>query len=88
MTAEQLKTAATAVVAAVLFGSLSACGKDEILDTCEDPQPIQAEAKRITVPEDLDPLDELREIPIPKAETKPRPPGARCLESPPSVLSK
>ena len=35
----------------------------------------------------LDPLDDFREMPIPKAETPPRPDGARCLESPPSILT-
>jgi len=69
--------------------SLSGCGRDKVKDNCEDPQPYQSivPSKRVVSPEGLDPLDEFREMPIPKAETAPRPPGSRCIESPPSVRS-
>lgn len=79
----------------VVFGLLSlmslsgiaACGKDEIRTTCDEPQPYQSvvAGKRIVVPDDLEPLDELKEMPIPKAETPPRPEGAKCVEYPPSA---
>jgi hypothetical protein len=66
---------------------LSACGRNEIRDECAEAKPHQSlvAGKRIVVPEGLDPLDEFREIPIPKAETAPRPDDARCIESPPAI---
>lgn len=81
--------ATTAVAALLLIGSLAACGKDEIIGACEEPQayPTLVPGKRIVVPEGLDPLDELKEMPIPKADTPPRPEGAGCLESTPSILT-
>lgn len=74
----------------VLFvAGLSACGKDKVRDTCDEPQRYQSvvEGKRIVVPEGLDPLDDFKEMPIPKSQTAPRPEGARCIQSPPSVSS-
>jgi len=69
--------------------SLSGCGRDKIKDNCDEAQPYQSivASKRVVSPEGLDPLDEFKEMPIPKAETPPRPEGSRCIESPPSVLS-
>ena len=69
--------------------SLGGCGKDNLRDYCDEAQPYQSlqHGKRIVVPEGLDPLDDFREIPIPRAETAPRPEGAGCIESPPAVGS-
>jgi len=79
----------TTVSSLILLGSLSACGKDEIRRTCDEAQPYQSvvAGKRVVVPEGLDPLDEYKEMPVPKAETPPRPEGAECIEYPPSILT-
>lgn len=70
----------------VLVGII-ACGKDEVRTTCDEPQPYQSAVagKRIVVPDDLAPLDETKEMAVPKAETPPRPPDLKCIEYPPSV---
>jgi hypothetical protein len=72
-----------------LLLSLTGCGRDKVRDDCSEPKPYQSivASKRVVSPEGLDSLDEFREMPIPKSETPPRPEGARCIESPPSVLS-
>jgi len=79
----------TMVASAVLLGSLVACGGPTVRVTCDEPQPYQSVVggKRIVVPDDLDPLDDFKEMPIPKAETPPRPEGSKCVESPPSILT-
>ncbi|MDH5622220.1 MAG: hypothetical protein OEY74_09075 [Gammaproteobacteria bacterium] len=71
----------------VVLAGIGACGKDEVRTTCDEPQPYQSAVagKRIVVPDDLAPLDESREMPVPKAETPPRPPGLKCIEYPPSI---
>ncbi len=69
---------------------LSACfGKGDIRETCDDPQPYESvvASKRVVVPEGLDPLDDFKEMPVPKATTPPRPEDSDCLESPPSILT-
>lgn len=78
-----------ALTAAVLLGSLSACGGAKISETCDEVQAYQrvVPGKRVVVPEGLDPLEEFKEMPTPKAETPPRPAGAKCIESPPAILS-
>lgn len=66
---------------------LSACGKDVDL-TCDDVQTYQlaVAGKRVEVPDDLDPLDPLKEVPLPKASPQPpRPPGSACIDRPPGV---
>lgn len=72
-----------------LLASLVACGKDEIRVTCDEPQPYQSivAGKHIEIPEDLAPLDKYKEMPVPTAETPPRPEGAPCIENAPSILS-
>ncbi len=77
------------ILSSFLLAGIPACGKDEIRTTCDEPQPYQAvvPGKRVVVPDGLDPLDEYKEMPIPKAETPPRPEGAKCIESPPSIGS-
>ncbi|MEL7186081.1 MAG: hypothetical protein AAFN50_06550 [Pseudomonadota bacterium] len=77
------------VAAAAILGGCS-WGNDEVKETCFEPQPYQAERlnEPVKVPDGLDPLDPFREMPIPKAETPPRPEGAGCITRPPSVRSE
>ena len=73
-----------------LLAGLTACGGDKpIRETCDEPQAYQSvvAGKRVVAPDGLDPLDEFKEMPIPKADAPPRPPGSVCLESPPSILT-
>lgn len=79
----------TLLISLGFFSAVSGCGKDTIVLTCDEPQAYQAvtEGKRIEVPEDLDPLDEFKEIPIPRAKSEPRPKGSLCIDEPPSVIS-
>jgi len=81
--------AITTVFSLLLLTTFGACGKDDIRVTCDEPQPYQSvvAGKRIEVPEDLSPLDQHKEMPVPPAETPPRPKGSVCIESAPSVLS-
>ena len=75
------------ILSLFLLSGLAACGKDRIMKKCNEPEPYQsiAASKRVVVPEGLDPLDDIKEMPIPKAETPPRPEGAGCLASPPAL---
>lgn len=77
----------TAVAGLILLASLSACWKGEIRQTCDEPEPYQSaiEGKHIVVPDGLDSLDELKEIPIPRADSPPRPEGSKCIDYPPSM---
>jgi len=80
-----------AIIAAtslLLLASIGACGKDKGRPTCDKPKPYQAvvPGERVVIPDGLDPLDESKEMPIPKAETPPRPAGAGCIENAPSIL--
>lgn len=73
--------------AVALFFGLSACGGEVDL-TCEKPQAYQesVEYRKLQVPDDLDPLEPLREIPLPKANpAQERPPGSPCVDLPPRV---
>ncbi len=84
--------ALSTVAGFLLLTSISGCfwgGDGEIVLTCDEPQAYQSVVggKRIEVPEGLDPLDDFKEMPIPKSETTPRPEGSRCIETPPSILS-
>jgi hypothetical protein len=74
----------------VLLSGLSACGRGDIKLTCDEIQPYQevVASKRIVVPEGLEPLDDFKEMPLPKAETPPRPAGSRCIDLPPSIRSE
>ena len=73
----------------LLAGGLSGCfGKDAVV-TCDEVEAYQLaqEGRRIESPEDLDNLNELKEIPLPKASPRPpRPEGSPCLDLPPSIL--
>ena len=75
------------MIAALVIGSLAACGGKNTVVSCNDATKYQSavEGKRVEIPEDLDPLDEFKEMPIPKAETEPRAENAGCLERPPSI---
>ncbi len=77
------------VCLAVLLCIVGGCGGDDPIDeSCDEPQRYQlvVPGKRMQVPEGLDPLDELAEMPIPKAKDAPvRAPGSRCIELPPSA---
>ena len=80
--------AVTAVFSLLLLVSLGSCGKDEVRVTCDEPQPYQSvvASKRIEVPEDLAPLNQYKEMPIPTADSPPRPEGSACIENAPAVL--
>ncbi len=75
------------ILSLLLLSGLAACGKDRIMAKCDEPEPYQSvvASKRVVVPDGLDSLDDIKEMPIPKAETPPRPEGAGCLASPPAL---
>ena len=75
------------VLSLYLLCGLAACGKEKLMTKCDKPEPYQSvvAGKRVVVPEGLDPLDDLKEMPIPKSDTPPRPAGAGCIASPPAV---
>jgi len=72
----------------VVLAGLGACGGTPDI-TCDEPERYQAarEADPVRVPDDLDPLDEFKELPLPDASPRPeRPPGSPCLDLPPNIL--
>lgn len=74
------------VIIFVLVG-LQACSRDVDM-TCEEVRIYQlAEpSKRVVVPEDLDSLELLREIPLPEASPQAvRPAGSKCIDMPPLI---
>jgi hypothetical protein len=75
------------ILSLFLLSGLAACSRDGFMTKCDEPEPYQSivASKHIVVPEGLDSLNEFKEMPIPKAETAPRPEGAGCLASPPAV---
>jgi len=74
------------LIAAV--AGLSACGGSKELTCDEGPYRDAVNAPRIQVPEDLDSLEPLREIPLPEASPRPdRPEGSPCLDRPPTAGS-
>jgi len=75
------------VLGLFLLSSLAACGKDLLMRKCDEPEPYQSvvASKRVVVPDGLDALNDLKEMPIPKSDTPPRPEGAGCLASPPAI---
>lgn len=73
----------------VAAGVLSGCGGPPNL-TCDEVQPYQqvGEQKRVEVPEDLDSLDPLREMPVPEASPRPsREAGSPCIDLPPGATA-
>lgn len=75
------------MIAALILGSLTACGGKDTVASCDDATKYQSvvEGKRVEVPDGLDSLDEFKEMSIPKAETGPRAENAGCLERAPSI---
>jgi uncharacterized lipoprotein len=68
---------------------LAACGGSKDL-TCDDERPYQTSvrAPRVDVPEDLDSLEPLREMPLPEPSPRPdRPEGSPCLDRPPTIVN-
>lgn len=66
---------------------LQACAGDTDM-TCEEVRIYQLAkpGKRVVVPEDLDSLELLREIPLPEASPQAaRPPGSECIDMPPVI---
>lgn len=83
-----MQTRISALLAATLW-AISGCG-GTVDRSCDDVRIYQlaGEGKRIQVPDDLDPLDELREMPLPEASPRDeRPAGAPCLDLPPNILA-
>ena len=77
----------TTISSLIVLSSLVACGRCDVRTSCDEPQAYQAvvPGQRVVVPEGLDPLDQYKEMPIPKAESPPRPEGAKCIEYPPAI---
>lgn len=78
-----------AVLVATL-AALSGCGGTPDR-SCDDPRLYQlaAPGKRITPPDGLDPLDQIKEIPLPDASPMPeRAKGSPCLDLPPNILNE
>lgn len=72
------------IVPAMALLVLAGCGGGSV---CEKPKAYQQSqlGKRVEAPDGLDPLRSDREMTIPEASPRdPRPPGAPCLELPPS----
>ena len=67
---------------------LAGCGGTKDL-TCDDVRAYQraSEGKRIETPEDLDGLQDIKEMPMPRANpAPPRTEGSPCLDLPPDIL--
>ncbi len=83
-----MRTKLTAIFMATLW-AVSGCG-GTVDRSCDEVRLYQLaqEGKRIQVPENLDPLDELKEIPLPEASPQAaRAIGSPCLDLPPNILS-
>ena len=81
---------ARGLLVAISLGSLATlagCGGEVDL-TCDDSSPYQEaiQNERLQTPEDLDPPQPSREMPIPQANPRPeRPKGSPCLDLPPRI---
>ncbi len=73
------------ILITILLG-LVACGGSKDL-TCDDGPYLSAvRTPKVEVPEDLDALEELKEMPLPEASPQaPRPAGSTCLDKPPLI---
>lgn len=72
------------------LAAMSGCGGTPDR-SCDDLRIYQlaAPGKRIAPPDGLDPLDEIKEIPLPDASPRPeRAKGSPCLDLPPNVLGE
>jgi uncharacterized lipoprotein len=71
---------------ACLIG-LAACGGSNDLTCDEGPYQSAVRGPKVQVPDDLDNLEPLREMPLPEASPRAeRPEGAPCLDQPPVVI--
>lgn len=78
---------AISFAALTIATGLAGCGGSADL-TCDEPRRYQQSTLHtgVTPPEDLDNLDTLRSMPLPKANPSPeRPEGSPCLDLPPRV---
>ena len=81
----------TGLVAIVLLaGTLAGCGGNDTREVdCEANLKYQnrVEGKRVEVPEGLDALNELEEMPVPRADPNaPQAPPGKCIDEPPPIL--
>ena len=85
-----MKRVVTGLLLVPLLGGCGLFGDDgKIKLTCDEPQAYQAErlGKPVEAPEGLDQLDVFKEMPIPEAQSEPRPAGSRCITTPPPIRS-
>lgn len=78
------------LITIALLSVAAGCGGTVDL-TCDEVKfyELAKEGKRIEVPEGLDALDELKEIPLPEASPREaRPKGSPCLDLPPAILGQ
>ena len=74
------------IILIACVAGLTACGGKNNLTCDEGPYQSSVRAPRVQVPEDLDSLDTLREMPLPEPSPRPdRPEGSPCLDRPPVV---
>ena len=80
------------VAIGLLALGLAACGGNEPREIdCEANLKYQnrVEGRRVEAPEGLDPLNELEEMPVPRADPDaPQSPPGTCYDEPPSMLRK
>ena len=80
-------TLARLTLVVFIFAVLAGCSGTVEL-ACDEVQTYQlaVDSKRVEVPEDLDALEPLREMPLPEASPQPpRPPNSPCIDLPPGV---
>jgi len=77
------------LLALIAATGMTACGGNDTVDKdCDKPQRYQAavEGRHLVVPDDLDPLNEFSEMPIPRADPNaPEVPLGRCVDVPPPI---
>lgn len=77
------------IILIACVAGLAACGGSKDLTCEEGPYKSAVLPPRVQVPEDLDSLDPLREMPLPEPSPRPdRPEGAPCLDRPPAVTTE
>ncbi len=77
------------IVLVACVAGLAACGGKKNLACDEGPYQSAVNAPRVEVPEDLDKLEPLREMPLPAASPRAdRSADAPCLDRPPSVSTE
>jgi len=71
------------------LAGLAACGGSKDLTCDAGPYMDAVSAPRVQVPEGLDSLEPLRELPLPEASPRPdRPADAPCIDRPPTVKTE